>query len=68
MRKLYEDLVAAKRAAGEDTSGLVYKALVRKLEREASRLAETHGTAVRFEVANVGGKITLRARTLPKPA
>lgn len=68
VRKLYDDLVAAKRAAGEDTSGLAYKALVRKLSREASRLQERHGKAVRFEVANVGGKVTLRARPLSKPA
>lgn len=63
VRRLYEDLVAAKRAAGEKTDGLTYKALVRKLAREAPKLRERHGGKdVRFEVANVKGKITLRAR------
>ncbi len=63
VRKLYEDLVAAKRAAGETTEGLTYKALVRKLAREAPKLRERHGGKdVRFEVANVKGKVTLRAR------
>jgi hypothetical protein len=64
VRKLYEDLVAAKRAAGEKTDGLTYNALVRKLAREAPKLQERHGgKSVRFEVAEVGGKVTLRART-----
>jgi hypothetical protein len=68
LRKLYDDLVAAKRAAGEDTSGLAYKALERKLAREAARLQERLGHAVSFEVAHVAGKVTLRARPHSKPA
>jgi hypothetical protein len=63
VRRLYADLVAAKRAAGEKTDGLTYKALVRKLAREAPRLQEQHGAPVKFEVARIGGKVTLRART-----
>jgi hypothetical protein len=67
LRKLYDDLVAAKRAAGEDTSGMALKALERKLAREAARLQERLGHKVRFEVANVAGKVTLRARPSSKP-
>lgn len=68
LRKLYDDFVHAKQAAGEDTTGLAYKALERKLAREAARLQERLGQRVRFEVAHVAGKVTLRARPLPKPA
>lgn len=62
VRKLFHDLLQAKRAAGEDTQGLTERALARKLARELPKLREQHGSAVAFEVATVGGKVRLRAR------
>ena len=62
VRRLFQDLVQAKRAAGEDVEGLTERALARKLARELPKLREQHGGAVRFEVATVDGKVRLRAR------
>lgn len=62
VRRLFHDLVRAKKAAGEDTSGLTERALARKLSRELPKLREQHGGPVAFEVATVGGKVRLRAR------
>ena len=62
VRALFENLVQAKQAAGEDTRGLTVRALARKLSRELPKLQERHGGRVEFEVATVGGKVTLRAR------
>ncbi|NVB42558.1 hypothetical protein G6O69_32340 [Pseudenhygromyxa sp. WMMC2535] len=61
-RELYKQFVAAKKAAGESTSGLTYGKLVDRLAREVPRLREQHGDNFRFEVASVGGKVRLRAR------
>lgn len=62
VRRLFQDLVQAKRAAGEDVEGLSERALARKLARELPKLREQHGGAVKFEVATVDGKVRLRAR------
>jgi hypothetical protein len=62
VRRLFQDLVQAKRAAGEDVQGLTERALARKLARELPKLREQHGGAVKFEVATVAGKVSLRAR------
>lgn len=62
VRRLFQDLVQAKRAAGEDIDGLTERALARKLARELPKLREQHGGPVRFEVATVAGKVRLRAR------
>jgi hypothetical protein len=61
-RELFKQLVQAKRAAGEAIEGLTYGSLVAKLAREAPKLQERHGAAVKFEVATDGGKVRLRAR------
>jgi hypothetical protein len=62
VRRLFQDLVQAKQAAGEDVEGLTERALARKLARELPKLREQHGGAVKFEVATVAGKVSLRAR------
>lgn len=62
IRALFDSLVEAKRAAGEDTRGLTVRALARKLSRELPKLRQRHGARVEFEVATVGGRVTLRAR------
>ena len=62
VRQLFQDLVQAKRAAGEDVDGLSERALARKLARELPKLREQHGGPVKFEVATVAGKVRLRAR------
>lgn len=62
VKRLFQDLVQAKRAAGEDVDGLTERALARKLARELPKLREQHGGPVRFEVATVAGKVRLRAR------
>lgn len=61
--RLFRELVRAKQAAGEDVQGLTVRALARKLSRELPRLQQRHGGQVRFEVATVGGKVRLRARS-----
>ncbi|MCX4239344.1 MXAN_5187 C-terminal domain-containing protein [Paraliomyxa miuraensis] len=62
VRRLFQDLVSAKKAIGEDTSGLTERALARKLSRELPKLREQHGGPVAFEVSTVKGKVLLRAR------
>lgn len=63
LRRVYEDLVRAKKAAGESTEGLTYAALCRKLTRETPKLLQKHRcTAVRFEVETIAGKVRLKAR------
>ncbi len=62
VHRLFDDLVQAKQAAGEDTRGLTVRALARKLSRELPKLRQRHGGRVEFEVATVGGKVRLRAR------
>ena len=64
VRRLFQDLVQAKRAAGEEVEGLTERALARKLARELPKLREQHGGPVKFEVATVAGKVRLRARPL----
>lgn len=61
--RLFRELVRAKKEAGEDTRGLTVRALARKLTRELPKLQQRHGGQVRFEVATVGGKVRLRARS-----
>jgi hypothetical protein len=62
-RNLFRDFVKAKRAAGEQTEGITYGGLVKKLSREMPKLQKKHGDEVRFEVATVNGKVRLRARS-----
>ncbi|MEM7158720.1 MAG: MXAN_5187 C-terminal domain-containing protein [Myxococcota bacterium] len=62
VKQLFDNLVQAKKAAGEDTQGLTVRALARKLSRELPKLRERHGSKVEFEVATVRGKVRLRAR------
>lgn len=61
-RELFKEFVAAKKAAGESTSGLTYGRLVEKLAKELPVLQEKHGAGIRFEVTTVNGKVQLRAR------
>ncbi|MCA9708602.1 MAG: hypothetical protein KDK70_22320 [Myxococcales bacterium] len=68
LQRLFQELVRAKQAAGEDTQGLTVRALARKLSRELPKLQQRHGGQVRFEVATVGGKVRLRARSTSDPA
>jgi len=63
VQRLFRDLVTAKQQAGEDIKGLTVRALARKLSRELPKLQQRHGARVRFEVATVGGKVRLRARS-----
>ena len=63
VRRLHQDLVAAKTAAGESTTGLTIDSLAKKLAREVPRLQERHRCdGVRFEVATRAGRVHLRAR------
>lgn len=64
VRTLFKELIKAKRAAGEKTDGISYGSLVKKLAAQTPKIKEKHaGKKVRFEVATVGGKVRLRART-----
>ncbi len=63
VREVFDRLVAAKRSVGESIEGMTYAALLRKLSREAPKLAEQHGgRALRFDVEVRGGKVRVRAR------
>lgn len=63
IREVFERLVAAKRSVGESTEGMTFPALLRKLSREAPKLAEQHGgRALRFDVEIRDGKVRVRAR------
>lgn len=63
VRDVFERFVAAKRAAGEPTEGMTLPAFLRKLSRDAPKLAEQHGgRALRFEVEVREGKVRVRAR------
>jgi len=61
VRALYDELVKAKRAAGEDTNRLTYRGLCKQLARDATKLRKKHGK-VRFVVAADGGKVRLKAK------
>lgn len=62
-RDVYDRLVAAKRSVGESTEGMTFPAFLRKLSREAPKLAEQHGgRALRFDVEIREGKVRVRAR------
>lgn len=61
VRALYDELVKAKRAAGEDTKTLTYRGLCKQLARDATKLRKKHGN-VRFVVAADGGKVRLKAK------
>jgi hypothetical protein len=60
-RALFKELVAKKRAAGENTDGLSYAGLVRRLSKEAPKLQARFGDKYRFEIATDGGRVRLRA-------
>ena len=63
-REVFDRLVAAKRSVGESTEGMTFPAFLRKLSREAPKLAEQHpGGALRFDVEVREGKVRLRARS-----
>ncbi len=62
-RDVFERLVAAKQAVGESTEGMTFPAFLRKLSREAPKIAEQHGgAALRFDVEIAAGKVRVRAR------
>jgi len=62
-RALFKELVEKKRAAGEKTDGLTYRALLSKLSKQVPKLRERHGDAAfRFEVATDGGRVRLKAK------
>ena len=56
--------VAAKKAAGESTTGITYGALVKKLARDVPKLRSQYGSArtIEFEVATEKGRVRLRAK------
>lgn len=63
VRDVFDRFVAAKRAAGEPTEGMTLPAFLRKLSRDAPKLAEQHGgRALRFDVEVRDGKVRVRAR------
>lgn len=61
VRALYDELLAAKKAAGEDTNGLTYRGLCKQLARDAPKLRKRHGD-VTFVVARDGGRVRLKAK------
>lgn len=62
-RDVFDRLVAAKRSVGESTEGMTFPAFLRKLSREAPKLAEQHGgRALQFDVEVRDGKVRVRAR------
>jgi hypothetical protein len=62
-RDVFDRLVAAKRSVGESTEGMTFPAFLRKLSREAPKLAEQHGgRPLRFDVEIREGKVRVRAR------
>jgi len=62
-RDVFDRLVAAKQQVGESTDGMTFPAFLRKLSREAPKIAEQHGgRALRFDVEVTGGKVRVRAR------
>ena len=59
---LFDEFVAAKDEAGEDTARLTVNRFVAKLDRNRSALIDRYGCRdVRFEVAVRAGKVTLKA-------
>jgi hypothetical protein len=62
-RRLFKEFVQAKKKLGQDTSGLTYGKLVKKLARDIPKLKQKAGDrAVELEVRTEGGKVRLRAR------
>ncbi|RMG93493.1 MAG: hypothetical protein D6705_18590 [Deltaproteobacteria bacterium] len=61
-RRLYRELVAAKKASGESTKGLSYGAFVDTLRRTVPKLRARHGGDVDLVVVQKGGKVKLVAR------
>lgn len=61
VRALYRELVAAKKAAGEETRGLTYRGLCKQLARDAPKLRKQHGK-ITFVVARDGGRVRLKAK------
>jgi hypothetical protein len=62
-RDVFDRLVAAKQSVGESTEGMTFPAFLRKLSREAPKIAEQHGgAALRFDVEIAAGKVRVRAR------
>lgn len=61
IRALYEELVAAKKTAGEDVRGLTYRGLCKQLARDAPKLRKQHGK-ITFVVARDGGRVRLKAK------
>jgi hypothetical protein len=62
-REVFDRLVAAKQSVGESTDGMTFPAFLRKLSREAPKLAEQHGgRALKFDVEVRDGKVRVRAR------
>ena len=61
-RRLYRELVAAKKAAGESTKGLSYGGFVKTLAQAVPKLRARHGRDVDLVVVQKGGKVKLVAR------
>ena len=61
VRALFRELVAAKKAAGEETRGLTYRGLCKQLARDAPKLRKQHGK-ITFVVARDGGRVRLKAK------
>ncbi|TPV97268.1 MAG: hypothetical protein B7733_00430 [Myxococcales bacterium FL481] len=62
LRRLYEDYVAARKAAGQSLRGVDYDTIAAKLSQQIPALERQHGVKVALEVVNEGGKIRFRAR------
>ncbi len=62
-RDVFEKLVATKQKLGESTDGLTFPAFLRRLHREAPRLAGQVGSGgLRFDVDVKDGRARIRAR------
>jgi hypothetical protein len=63
-RQLFKEFVAAKKAAGQSTTGITYGALVKKLARDVPKLRKQYGSErnIEFEVSTEKGRVRLRAK------
>jgi hypothetical protein len=63
VRDLFERYIVAKRARGEDVTGLDFENFAAKLTRERERLKRQFGeTEIEFDVVERGGRVRLVAR------
>lgn len=59
VRELYQKVISAQRAAGEQNETR-FETLVAQLSRQVPKLMEEHGTKVAFDVVNKDGKVRLK--------